>query len=289
MKSSVFFEQILPINWSQIGISASKSRRALEDAIECKDTERTVKAVKEYKLDFQHLLKEVGKHKTSLTLREQPCFEWSWDDSSWMSSCWQFEHTMIHAYGYRANIDMALKLCKDGKWQAAGRACNAANELASFIHETILPKWSWKAQQMFIALPMYWKSNVLFSSALKDLCTVQYGYSTEISRTNALKLLNRVEQQSKDSLLLWTNGNNKSLMNWAMVSKEVLTAANHVEVDEYGKAIGLLQRWQPVFEELKEDHMFDSMKLLHEEVNKVLLCKKEWESVNNNIHYQVIS
>lgn len=289
MKGSVFFEQVLPSEWSQQGIVSSKKRRALQDAIECQDLQRIIKSYKEYKPNFQHLLRQVSENKTNLVLREQPRFQWSWEKSNWMSSCWQFEHTMIHAVGFKAMVDHALTLSEQSKWQEAGKACKEAYDIAKYIESDILPKWSWKAQHgMFVAFPKYWKAKKHFASALRQLCTLQYGFSTELSRNNALKLLDRVEKESKDSIVAWTNPNNTSLLNWACVSKFILTAANHIEVEEYGKAIGLLQKWESVYEELQEDHLKRSMVSLTVEVQKVLDCKIEWESANSNIHYQVI-
>lgn len=288
---NVFFEKILPSDFtsSQQALVTTQKRLALQDALSCKDNSRIMTSVKDYLGSFNLLLSRIRKNSSNLVLREQPQFDWSCGKHKWMSTCWQWEKTMIHATCFDANIGVGMEFIQKESWKEASTSFNEAAIHAKTIQKDILPQWSWKSEQTIpLTFSEFWSSKLYFACAMNQFCTLQFGMSKQsLSDKNSIKLLNRIEHLSNISLSYWVNEYNKSLMNWSRVCNALIQSQIYANTDQYGKALGLLQYWTPVYKDLKKKNSIPMSSLL-QLAEKILLMEDEWKTSNENIHYQTI-
>ena len=291
INKTIFYEHIIPSNNSIEAVSTTQKRLAIQDAFKCEDNNRALKALNEYLTLFKNMLTYLYHNRSKIVLKEQPHFDWSWENESYMSTCWQWEHIMIHAALYRLHSEMGIESMKNQSWKEASKHFTTAAQYSKTIIEKILPLWSWKTENTnHLTFKEFWKANLYHSISLKDLCTLQFGYTDRgISDKNAIKLLNRIENLNNKSIIEWSMQKNISLMNWARVGKAILQARIYVEEEEYGKAIGLINNWESPFEQLvSSDHLNIIMECFVTQLKAVLDVKLDWITANNNIHYKVI-
>ena len=297
LNKSVFFERVLPgdFDLTNVAVTATQRRFALEDAIKCGDLLRSSKAVEEYSNEFYKIMHILSKNKTSIVLKEQPLFEWYWTDNgenaSFMSPCWQWEKTMIHACACDINMRIALNHAHDEEWKLANRYLQTSGQHAATIVSNVLGEWTWKEDQsVLMTFPEYWRSKLNFIYGLKDMFTLQFAYKTNgLANNNGIKLLNRAEKNSNLSIVEWANGQNASLMNWARVGRAFLTAKRYAENEEVGKSIGMVNTWEPMLNTLeKTDKLAGSMKTIVSTLKDIAAEKSGWINANDHIHYQKI-
>lgn len=291
INKTLYYERILPSTDASDAVLATQKRLALQDAFKCGDKSRALKALKEYLLSFKKIINNVSSNRTNIILKEQPQFDWFWEKQSWMSTCWQWEHIMIHASLYKLNMSMGIECMKTQKWKEASKYFSDASRYSKTIIMKILPLWSWKTDNtIHLTFEDYWKSKLYYSISMKDLCTLQYGYSTTgISDNNAVKLLNRIESTCNKSVTHWVLKNSISLMNWARVGNAIIHARIFSEEDEYGKALGLLNNWESLYEKLViSDRLNAVMECFVVQLNIIKENQSDWITSNNNIHYKAI-
>lgn len=291
INKTLYYEHIINQNINIESVNTTQKRLALQDAFNCDDNLRALKALDEYLLLFKKMLKYLSHNRNKVVLKEQPQFDWTWEGESWMSTCWQWENIMIHAALYKLHTNMGILSMKKQSWKEASTHFISSARYSKTIIEKILPLWTWKIDHTnHVTFKEYWYSNLYHALSLKDLCTLQFAYTKNgISDNNAIKLLNRIENYSNNSILYWSMKKNVSLMNWARVGKAILHARVYSEKDEYGKSIGLLNNWEGSFQTLvSTDHLNIIMECFVTQLRAILDLKSEWISSNNNIYYKPI-
>lgn len=295
LKGTVFFEHVLPSSCSDIlstAVSATQKRLALQDALECKDFDRAEESMKEYSSDFTTILQFLKDNSASVVLKDQPHFDWSWCGQQHMSTCWQYEKLMIHACSSDIYFKKSMRCANAKTWKDANKFIQSSGEhVATIIHQ-VLKQWVWKeAPSVSMTQTEFWQSKLNLIYALKDMFTLQYGYSNPkgVTINNSMKLLNRAEHSSSISLIQWAGYYNTMLMNWCRVSRAFLSAKKWADQGEYGKAIGLVNTFEPLLEELHGNAtLSECVDTLYNKINEVLQMKQEWEQTNNHVHYQRI-
>ena len=288
---SVFFEKLVPTNVHEKknSIETTQKRLALQDALRLNELARAKTAVTQYAPLLANLIASLEQNRRC-TLSDQPMFDWSWGSGQYMSSCWRWENLMLHAAGYDINIASAMDTANNSRFKEASKDFHLAGQYIVSIIDNILPEWTWKENaSIHVTFPKFWSSKLSFIYAMKDLCTLQYAWSntTGISDKNALKLLNRIEYLSTKSLSEWSNDDYTALMNWARVSKAIVTARKYREEDEYGKAISLVKAWQPVLEELVvNSHLNTIMEQLVGQLRNITSELDDWITTNNSVHFK---
>jgi hypothetical protein len=292
INKTIFYERILAsYSNPNEAVLTTQKRLALQDALNCEDNNRALKALNEYLSLFKNMLDYISSNRSNIVLKEQPQFDWSWENESWMSTCWQWEHIMIYASLYKLNLHNGMDQMKNQNWKDASKHFSDACRYSKTIVEKILPLWSWKTDHtIHLTFKDYWHSKLYYSNALKNLCTLQFAYmGNGISDNNALKLLNRIENDSNKSIVKWAAVLNVSLMNWARVGKAIIQARVYSENDEYGKAIGLIDNWESSFTKLKDsDKLNIVMECFVTQLQLILDLRNDWSTSNNNIHYKPI-
>jgi hypothetical protein len=294
IKKSIFFERIVPEGFGvENAVKATKLRLALEDAMERKDLRKAATMVKEYREMYDKVMDVVHDNKCKLVLKEQPQFEWTWalSKESFMSPCWLWEKLMIHACESNIYVELGMDCAANHQWKESNKHFHTAGRHITTILTTILPKWTWKENQsVSMCLSDFWESRISFIHGMKDVCTLQFAYSSTdgITNKNAIKLLKRAESNANVSLLTWASDSNSSLMNWVRISRAFVMAKSFAENEEYGKAIGLLKMWEGSLNELEKNNMNPAMQTLMGVLKKIQSEKADWISTNDHIHYQKI-
>ena len=259
----------------------------------CKDIARSEIAVKEYNSDFSVIFQFLKDNNATVVLKDQPHFEWSWDEQNqYMSTCWQYEKLMIHACSSDIYFKKSLQHAQGKNWKEANKSIqNSGEHLATIIHK-VLKQWAWKeSPSILMAQTEFWQSKLNLVYAFKDIFTLQYGYlSTKgVTINNGMKLLNRAEHSSCLSLIQWAGKYNTVLMNWCRVGRAFLSAKKRADDGEYGKAIGLINTFEPLLDELHNNPVLSvHVDTLYNKLSEILEIKQEWESTNNHVHYQRI-
>lgn len=295
LKGSVFFEHVLPSKCSEIiptCVSATQKRLALQDALECNDLDRAENAMKEYNNDFTKIFQFLKDNSATVVLRDQPHFHWSWSTQQHMSTCWQYEKLMMHACSSDIYFKKSLRSAQEKQWKEANKFIQTSGEhIATIIHQ-VLKTWAWKeAPSVTTTQKEFWQSKLNLIYALKDMYTLQYGYSNPkgVTVNNSMKLLNRAEHSSSISIIQWASEYNTVLMNWCRVSRAFLSAKKSADQGEYGKAIGLINTFEPLLEELNGKNILrECIDTLYTKLTEVLEMKQEWEATNKHVHYQRI-
>lgn len=290
IKKSVLFERIIPQQSvsAQQSIATSQKRLSLQDALNNNDMPRAQKAVKEYRESLENIMKMLEQHRSMTILTEQPQFDWGWGTGSYMSSCWQWENLMTHAVGYDIFMTTAMNLATKSNFKEASKNFHSAGSYVVSVLEDVLPNWTWKENpSIHMTFAKFWKSKLEFIYAMKDLCTLNYAYAgVGITDKNAIRLLLRVEGQCQKSLGHWINADNTALMNWARVSRALLLARQHTEKDEWGKALGLVNDWDPILKRLISDnHLNIIMETLVTQLNEIVDKQDDWAKTNNHVHF----
>jgi len=293
IEKSVFFEHIIPDDFgiTAIAVKATQARLSLEDALNHDEYERAARDLKTYKTLFDKLLKTIYINKSSMVLKAQPLFEWSWANGNekYMSPCWLWENLMLHAAGNDVHVKMSMVHAEKDEWKLANKHLSISGRYSATISQKILPKWTWKEDQSIcMTFADFWTSKLQFIHGTKHLCTPKYAYSTEngISNTNVLKFLNQIETHANSSILLWSNKDNTELMNWCRVFRAYATARKYAEKDEYGKSIGMVNKWSKPLAVLKsKQNLCRYLNAALEEVDKITEEKKEWIQTNDHLHY----
>lgn len=294
IKKSVLFEKITPEDTivKKISIEASQKRLSLQDALINEDDERAKIAVKEYRNSFNILLSELEKNRSKTILKEQPQFDWNFGSKRHMSSCWIWELLMIHAVGFDVNYNLGLKHSNEENFKSASKMFHCAGEYVQTIIQKILPRWTWKEDpSVHITFERFWVSKLYYIYALKDLSTLQFGLSSDngITDKNIIKLLERIEGFNNLSMIKWLNSDNEDLMNWIRVSRAVHLANKNSKNEKFGVAIGTLEAWETVFNDLKNKSPLKTiMEILILNLNDVIENKQEWVNSNNFVHHDTI-
>ena len=120
--------------------------------------------------------------------------------------------------------------------------------------------------------------------------TLNFAYAGQgITDKNALRLLMRIEGQCHKSLAHWMNEDNAALMNWARAARALLLARTHTENDEWGKALGLVNDWEPILNRLISDnHLNIIMETLVTQLREVVEKRDDWAKTNHHVHFQEV-
>lgn len=293
INKSVLFERIIPSQYvpAQESIMASQKRLSLQDALNNNDMKRAQKAIEEYRTHLHLLIKNLEQNRSMAILTEQPQFDWCWGSGSYMSSCWQWENLMTHAVGFDIFMTSAMSLATKSNFKEASKNFHMAGSYVVSVLDDVLPNWTWKENpSIHMTFDKFWRSKLDFVYAMKDLMTLNFAYAGQgITDKNAIRLLKRVEGQCHKSLAQWMNEDNAALMNWARASRALLLARTYTEEDEWGKALGLVNDWEPILNRLISDnHLNIIMETLVTQLNEIVDKQDDWAKTNHHVHFQEV-
>lgn len=280
--STLYFEKIFPEEYHKMlrCIQASQSRMSLCEVLKLPMGLSWLRASDHY-LGHLRLMVNFCRNYPHMKLQQHPNFEWSVNDKYHLtSSCWLADMAMCHMIHGLASQEEAKKC--EGPKESNKYFKDAEKDFEDMNRVLVQWKRMGPCKHIPFLNPSWSSAKNLYCKAQQSLTGFQYAIKND-KHKGALACTKKMEQYAALAIQEWSSPEAYELLNVARCCRAAATAIE-MHPEDRGKAIGMMNRWAPLFEEVDKE----KYPVIQEYLEKSKAQHINWVNENNQIYFESV-